>query len=179
MEERVEEARKEVLSSIARRSGNVSPDALVTSNEDGNGGGRSETTAWETEPEPEPDEAPEPEQHQEEDAIAEVVDEGSAPRWLLRMYGSPVVRGHALTDPEFDSLRIVVRIRADAPPDCCRPARFSRPRFLIGRSLDVLGDAVSTWVDNVFVARRANTVVQLMDRVLQLWVVLSTDKDLC
>ena len=109
-----------MLSSIAKRSGNFSPDGLVASNEDANGCGGGETTAWECEPESEPDQAPEREQQEEEDAIAEVVDEGSAPRWLLRVYGLPVVRGHVLTDPEFDSLRIVVRIRA-----CTRPTAAS------------------------------------------------------
>jgi hypothetical protein len=110
----VEEARKEVLSNIASRS-NV-PDSLAPSNNDESSDEGGESVAWGIEPEPEPDDSTETEQQAEEDAAAEVLDEGAPPRWLLRTYGSPVVQGHALTDPEFDSLRVVVRP--------CTPARL-------------------------------------------------------
>ena len=111
----MEEARKEVLSNIASRS-NLPSDCLAPSNNDETSDEAGDSVAWDFEPEPEPDDSTETEQHVEEDAAAEVLDEGAPPRWLLRTYGSPVVQGHTLTDPEFDSLRIVVRI--------CAPARL-------------------------------------------------------
>ena len=85
MEQRVEEARAELLGNIASRhsEGGI---GLAPFRPSGDG----EDADFEPEPEPEPEE-------EEEEAL---------PRWLLRRHGSPSVRGHTLSDPEFDSLRV-------------------------------------------------------------------------
>ena len=148
MEERVEEARKEVLSSIASRSVNLPAGLLAPSNNDESSGEEGDSVAWGIEPEPEPDDCSETEQQAEEDATAEVLDEDAPPRWLLRTYGSPVVQGHALTDPEFDSLRVVVRntnIQPAPPPLRLRDiAAFPIPHsrsWRCGRDLTVLSSS--------------------------------------
>ena len=87
MEQRVEEARAELLGNIASRhsEGGI---GLAPFRPSGDG----EDADFEPEPEPEPEE-----EEEEEEAL---------PRWLLRRHGSPSVRGHTLSDPEFDSLRV-------------------------------------------------------------------------
>lgn len=101
----MEEARQELLGNIATRASSSDSAPLATSSDAG-----GEVAGADFEPVPEPDgDDDDDDAGQEADEQAEAVDEGAAPRWLLRKYGSPVVRGHALTDLEFDSLQIVVR----------------------------------------------------------------------